>query len=104
VVVTVGETDADPDVAPPVEKPVPVQEVAFVDDHVSVEDWPLVMLVGPAEREAVGMAVPPPIATCATAVCHQALATYSPDNQNEFGLLGSTTAEELRPQRWSLDW
>jgi hypothetical protein len=53
VVVTVGETDADPDVVPPVEKPVPVQEVAFVDDHVSVEDWPLVMLVGLAEREAV---------------------------------------------------
>jgi hypothetical protein len=53
VVVTVGETDTDPDVAPPVEKPVPVQEVAFVDDHVSVEDWPLVMLVGLAEREAV---------------------------------------------------
>jgi hypothetical protein len=53
VVVAVGETDADPDVALPVEKPVPVQEVAFVDDHVSVEDWPLVMLVGLAEREAV---------------------------------------------------
>jgi hypothetical protein len=38
VVVTVGETDIDPDVASPVEKPVPVHEVAFVDDHVSVED------------------------------------------------------------------
>jgi hypothetical protein len=52
-VVAVGETDADPDVALPVEKPVPVQEVAFADDHVSVEDWPLVMLVGLADSEAV---------------------------------------------------
>ena len=49
-----GVTVIDPAVAPPVEKPVPVQEVAFVELHVSVEDWPAVMDVGLAEREAVG--------------------------------------------------
>ena len=38
----------------PVEKPVPVQEVALVDDQVSVDDWPAVMDVGLAVREAVG--------------------------------------------------
>jgi len=41
----------------PVEKPVPVQEVALVDDHERVDDWPLVMDVGLAVSEAVG-AVP----------------------------------------------
>ena len=55
MVVAVGETDTDPEVVPPVEKPVPVQEVALADDHVSVEDWPLVMLVGLAVRVAVGL-------------------------------------------------
>ena len=49
-----GVTVIDPAVAPPVEKPVPVQEVAFVELHVSVEDWPAVREVGLAEREAVG--------------------------------------------------
>lgn len=38
VVVIVGETETDPNVALPVEKPEPMQEVALVDDHVSVED------------------------------------------------------------------
>ena len=51
----------------PVEKPVPVQEVAFVELHVSVEDWPAVMEVGLAEREAVGMP-PDPTTTVALAV------------------------------------
>jgi hypothetical protein len=41
----------------PVEKPVPVQEVALVDDQVRVDDWPLVMDAGLAVSEAVG-AVP----------------------------------------------
>ena len=34
------------------------------------------------------------IATWATDVCHQLLATYSFESQNELGLLGSTVAEE----------
>ena len=38
VVVTVGETVRQPDTAPPVEKFVPVHDVAFDDDHVSVDD------------------------------------------------------------------
>jgi hypothetical protein len=38
----------------PVEKPVPVQEVALVDDHERVDDWPLVMDAGLAESVAVG--------------------------------------------------
>ena len=52
MVVTVGETDVLPEV-PDALKPVPVHEVAFVELHVSVDDWPLVMLVGFAERVAV---------------------------------------------------
>ena len=43
-----------PDTAPPVAKFVPVQEVAFVDDQVSVEGLPWTTEVGFAEREAVG--------------------------------------------------
>ncbi len=37
-VVVVGETVTEPDIAPPVEKLVPVHEVAFVDDHVRTAD------------------------------------------------------------------
>jgi hypothetical protein len=40
----------------PVEKPVPVQEVALVDDQVRVDDWPLVIDAGLAVSEAVGEA------------------------------------------------
>ncbi len=47
--------EALPEVAPPVEKPpAEVQEVAFVEDQVRVEDSPLSMVVGLAERRAVG--------------------------------------------------
>lgn len=38
---------------PPAVKPVPVHEVAFVDDHVRVDDCPWSMTVGEAERVAV---------------------------------------------------
>jgi hypothetical protein len=60
VVFEVGETVADPDV-PLAVKPDPVHDVAFVEDHVSVEDWPLVIEVGFAESVAVGTGfeVPP---------------------------------------------
>ena len=54
VVAVSAPVDTEPEVAPPVEKPVPVQEVALVEDQVSVEEPPEVMLVGFAEREAVG--------------------------------------------------
>jgi hypothetical protein len=37
--------------------PLPVQLVALVEDHVSVEDWPEVMDVGLAERLTVGAGV-----------------------------------------------
>jgi hypothetical protein len=50
---TAGLTARLPDVAPPVSKFVPVQDVAFVDDHVSVEELPCVMEIGFAERFAV---------------------------------------------------
>jgi hypothetical protein len=49
-----GVTLAEPERALPVAKPVPVQEVALVDDQVSVDDWPLVMDAGLAESVAVG--------------------------------------------------
>jgi len=39
VVLTVGETGTDPE-APDGEKPVPLQEVALVDVHVSVDEAP----------------------------------------------------------------
>jgi len=44
----------EPDVAPPVEKLVPVHEVAFEELHESVDDWPEVMEEGVADRFAVG--------------------------------------------------
>jgi hypothetical protein len=52
-VVVVGETLAEPEV-PEAVKPVPVQEVALVDDQVKVEAVPEGTVVGLAVREAVG--------------------------------------------------
>ena len=60
-----GETETLPDVAPPVENPVPVQEVALADDHVSVEEFPFIMLVGLAESAAVGAADAEQVKECA---------------------------------------
>lgn len=40
--------------APPVEKPVPVHDVALVELHVSVEEFPSVIVVGAAVSETVG--------------------------------------------------
>ena len=51
-----GETDTLPEVDPAV-KPVPVQLVALVLLHVSVDDLPPGIDAGLAEREAVGMGV-----------------------------------------------
>jgi hypothetical protein len=53
VVLVVGATETEPEV-PEAENPVPEHEVALVEDHESVEDWPEVMEVGLAVREAVG--------------------------------------------------
>ena len=50
----VGATDTEPETAFAVAKFVPVHDVAFVEDHVSVEDWPEVIDVGFAVRVAVG--------------------------------------------------
>ncbi len=55
VVVTVGETPDEPEV-PLGEKLVPVQALAFVEFHVSVEALPLVIVVGFAESVTVGEA------------------------------------------------
>ena|SRR5271157_6103537 len=57
VVVTVGETDVEPEV-PDAVKLVPEQLVALVLLHVSVDDCPLVMEVGFAESVAVGTGFP----------------------------------------------
>src|SRR5258706_508714 len=91
--------------------PVVLTVTASLKLTVSVTTWPVfrspLPLVTPvpevAIEETVGAVTGFSIATWATAVCHQPLATYSLDIQNEFGLLGSTVAEELRPQRWTLD-
>src|SRR5271166_6281818 len=53
VVLTVGETKRDPE-APDGEKPTPLQEVALVDDHVSVDEAPGGMLAGFALNETGG--------------------------------------------------
>jgi hypothetical protein len=53
VVLIVGETARDP-ATPDGEKPVPLQEVALVDDHDSVDDEPAAMPQGLAPNESVG--------------------------------------------------
>ena len=52
VVFVLGDTAAEPD-TPEEVKPLPVHEVAFVEDHVSVEVWPAVI----AEGDALSVAV-----------------------------------------------
>lgn len=52
-VVDPGATETLPEIAPPVLKPVPVQEVALVDDHVRSEEFPLVIEDGDADNDAV---------------------------------------------------
>ena len=54
VVVVEGDAVTEPETAPPVAKPVPVQDVAFVEDQVRVVELPFVMVVGEPERVAVG--------------------------------------------------
>jgi hypothetical protein len=53
VVLTVGETETDPE-TPAGEKPVPLQEVALVDDHDSVDEAPEAMDPGLAPITIVG--------------------------------------------------
>ena len=53
VVLCDGVTVTEP-ALPDAVKLVPVQEVAFVEDQVRVDDWPEVIDVGDAESEAVG--------------------------------------------------
>jgi hypothetical protein len=57
VVLVVGETATAPDVAPAVEKFVPVQLVALVEDQVSVALLPVTILVGDAVIVAVGAGI-----------------------------------------------
>ena len=55
VVVAMGETDCVPLTALlPLHPPEAVHDVALVDDHVSVEDWPAVIDAGEAEMVTVG--------------------------------------------------
>ena len=53
VVLTVGETERDPEGFDG-EKPTPLHEVALVDDHESVDEAPGVMYAGLALNESVG--------------------------------------------------
>ena len=59
VPVVAGVTESFPEVALPVEKPVPVpvHDVALLEDHVSTEESPSVMVVGDAESEEVGAGI-----------------------------------------------
>ena len=52
-VVALGFTETEPEVNFSVEKPLPVQDVALVEDQESTEDWPDVMEAGLGERVAV---------------------------------------------------
>jgi|GEM_PF-4781463 len=54
VVADDGDTDVLPEVAPPVEKLVPVQEVALEELQVSVEEFPCVTEVGDTETAQIG--------------------------------------------------
>ena len=60
MVVAVGETEIEPFVDPlplvpvPVEKLLPVQTVALVEDQVRTTLWPLVIVVADADKDAVG--------------------------------------------------
>jgi hypothetical protein len=56
-VLLAGATATDPEIALPVEKPVPEQEVALAELQLRVEDCPAVMVLGLAVREAVGAPV-----------------------------------------------
>jgi hypothetical protein len=51
-----GETETEPEVAPPVENPVPVQDVAPAEDQESVVEEPSDIVEGEAESDAVGAA------------------------------------------------
>jgi hypothetical protein len=53
VVLTVGETEADPETRDG-EKPTPLHDVALVDDHVSVDEAPGATPEGLALNESVG--------------------------------------------------
>jgi len=55
VVVAVGETICEPEIfLVPVQPPEAVQELALVDDQLSVDDCPLAMSVGEAEKLSIG--------------------------------------------------
>ena len=55
VVVAVGATDCVPEIAfVPVQPPEAVHDATFVELHESVDDCPLVMDVGDAEKVSVG--------------------------------------------------
>ena len=49
-----GATETEPEEALPVEKLVPVHDVALVEDHESVEELPWVMDAGERERVQLG--------------------------------------------------
>jgi len=53
-VVLVGETGTVPRVSPPVEKPVPVQEVTLAEPQVRLEELPRLMVPGVAVRLTTG--------------------------------------------------
>jgi hypothetical protein len=57
MVLEVGATAVEPEV-PLAAKSVPVQDVALVELHVSVANWPLAIEVGLTESETVGAGEP----------------------------------------------
>ena len=66
--VALGDTANDPEVALPVEKFIPVQEVALADDQLNVEDCPPLIELG----LAVKLAVTPLTGAMISASCERA--------------------------------
>ena len=54
MLVCVGATETVPESAPPVLNPVPVHDVAFVELHVSADEYPAEMDVGARDIDVVG--------------------------------------------------
>lgn len=95
VVVVVGETMIEPDVALLVEKLVPVQEAALRDDHASVVDCPSVSDVDEAASVAVT------VVDAVTATIVWALAV-PPDPLHETTYVASVSgATDTDPAVWS---
>lgn len=94
--VVAGVTESFPEAALPVEKPVPVpvHEVALLEDQVSTEESPSVMVVGDAESEEVGADGP-------AGGVHEDDEHWSPASDGHASI-GAGVEAEHEPSHWTL--